>query len=74
MLFEISNDTTGRKSHCGVLEFIADEGVVYMPHWVSPVQADSICPHRLLAPFTTRAPHFPHPSRRSRGRPPFSVL
>ena len=38
MLFEISNDTTGRKSHCGVLEFIADEGVVYMPHWVIPIR------------------------------------
>jgi hypothetical protein len=35
MLFEIGNENAGRKSHCGVLEFIADEGVVYMPHWVS---------------------------------------
>jgi hypothetical protein len=48
MLFEISNETTGRKSHCGVLEFIAEEGVVYMPHWVSSVR---IRLHRLLAPF-----------------------
>ncbi len=24
----------GKVTHCGVLEFIAEEGVIYMPHWV----------------------------------------
>jgi ubiquitin fusion degradation protein 1 len=35
MLFEVENRREGRHTHCGVLEFIADEGVVYMPYWVS---------------------------------------
>mmetsp|Transcript_32122 Transcript_32122/g.44536 ORF Transcript_32122/g.44536 Transcript_32122/m.44536 type:complete len:327 (+) Transcript_32122:294-1274(+) len=34
MMFEIFNDEDGRKSHCGVLEFVAEEGVMYMPHWM----------------------------------------
>ena len=34
MLFEITNQTNGRKLHCGVLEFIANEGSVLMPHWM----------------------------------------
>jgi ubiquitin fusion degradation protein 1 len=34
MLFEISFDVTGRKSHCGVLEFSAEEGFCYMPYWM----------------------------------------
>ena len=35
MLFEISNVKEQRVSHCGVLEFVAEEGIVYMPYWVS---------------------------------------
>jgi len=34
MLFEITNHANGRKLHCGVLEFIANEGNVLMPHWM----------------------------------------
>lgn len=34
MLFELRNDATKRVSHCGVLEFIAEEGMIYMPHWM----------------------------------------
>lgn len=34
MLFELRNESTERVSHCGVLEFIAEEGMVYMPYWV----------------------------------------
>lgn len=34
MLFEISNVKEPRVSHCGVLEFVAEEGVAYMPYWV----------------------------------------
>ena len=34
MLFEITNHSNGRKLHCGVLEFIANEGSVLMPHWM----------------------------------------
>ncbi|KAL2537711.1 ubiquitin fusion degradation 1 [Forsythia ovata] len=34
MLFELRNAATERVSHCGVLEFIAEEGVIYMPYWM----------------------------------------
>lgn len=34
MLFKMSNKKTSRVTHCGVLEFVADEGNVYLPLWV----------------------------------------
>jgi len=34
MLFEITNVKQKKKTHCGVLEFVADEGVVYLPYWM----------------------------------------
>lgn len=34
MMFEISNKRVGRKSHCSVLEFTAQEGNIYIPHWM----------------------------------------
>jgi ubiquitin fusion degradation protein 1 len=34
MLFQVENDREGRSTHCGVLEFIADEGMVYLPYWM----------------------------------------
>ncbi|XP_071691341.1 uncharacterized protein [Rutidosis leptorrhynchoides] len=34
MLFELRNVATERVSHCGVLEFIAEEGMIYMPYWM----------------------------------------
>jgi len=34
MLFEMSNPSMGRKMHCGVLEFVAEEGICYMPFWM----------------------------------------
>lgn len=34
MLFELYNAATERRSHCGVLEFTADEGMLYMPYWM----------------------------------------
>lgn len=35
MLFKLSNARSGRHTHCGVLEFVADEGKIYLPYWVS---------------------------------------
>ena len=35
MLFELRNAGSERVSHCGVLEFIAEEGMIYMPYWVT---------------------------------------
>lgn len=34
MLFKLANKKTNRVTHCGVLEFVADEGKVYLPLWV----------------------------------------
>mmetsp|Transcript_39694 Transcript_39694/g.86538 ORF Transcript_39694/g.86538 Transcript_39694/m.86538 type:complete len:328 (+) Transcript_39694:97-1080(+) len=34
MLFEISNPSTGRRTHCGVQEFIAEEGTCNLPYWM----------------------------------------
>lgn len=34
MLFKLTNKNTGRVTHSGVLEFVADEGKVYLPYWV----------------------------------------
>lgn len=35
MLFKLENRASGKRTHCGVLEFIAEEGMLYMPYWVS---------------------------------------
>lgn len=34
MLFKLTNKKANRTSHCGVLEFVADEGKIYVPYWV----------------------------------------
>jgi len=34
MLFEVINNRIGKKTHCGVLEFSAEEGWCYMPFWM----------------------------------------
>ncbi|VYS53044.1 unnamed protein product [Arabidopsis thaliana] len=34
MLFELRNAGIERVTHCGVLEFIAEEGMIYMPYWM----------------------------------------
>ncbi|KAL8154065.1 hypothetical protein V2J09_011825 [Rumex salicifolius] len=34
MLFNITNPSTNRTSHCGVMEFVADEGTVLLPSWM----------------------------------------
>lgn len=35
MLFELYNGEEKKLSHAGVLEFVAEEGKVYLPHWVT---------------------------------------
>ena len=35
MLFKLTNKKTTRETHSGVLEFVADEGRIYLPYWVS---------------------------------------
>ncbi|KAL5326170.1 hypothetical protein ACEPPN_007308 [Leptodophora sp. 'Broadleaf-Isolate-01'] len=34
MLFELTNGQMDRTTHCGVLEFIAEEGKLYLPNWM----------------------------------------
>ena len=34
MLFKLSNERQGTFTHCGVLEFVAEEGRIHVPHWV----------------------------------------
>nr|QBH74161.1 ubiquitin fusion degradaton protein [Carausius morosus] len=34
MLFKLTNKKSNRVTHCGVLEFVADEGKVYLPYWM----------------------------------------
>jgi len=34
MLFEVQNCHADKKTHCGVLEFSAEEGWCYMPYWM----------------------------------------
>jgi ubiquitin fusion degradation protein 1 len=34
MLFELINQPADKKTHAGVLEFIAEEGKIYLPFWV----------------------------------------
>jgi ubiquitin fusion degradation protein 1 len=34
MLFELRSGATDRVSHCGVLEFVAEEGMIIMPYWM----------------------------------------
>jgi len=34
MLFKLTNKRSNRQTHCGVLEFIADEEKIYIPYWV----------------------------------------
>lgn len=34
LLFKLTNRLWNRHTHCGVLEFVADEGKVYIPYWM----------------------------------------
>lgn len=34
MLFQLKNPSAEKVTHCGVLEFISDEGIIYIPYWV----------------------------------------
>lgn len=37
MMFRITNNAQNRTTHCSVLEFTAEEGRCYIPHWVRAV-------------------------------------
>lgn len=42
MLFELHNGAKQRMSHAGVLEFIAEEGKIYLPFWVRKLHDDCL--------------------------------
>ncbi|KAK4982642.1 hypothetical protein LTR28_002669 [Elasticomyces elasticus] len=54
MLFELVNGAAGKMTHSGVLEFIAEEGKVYLPYWL--MQTLSLDPGDLLQVKSTDLP------------------
>lgn len=59
MLFKVTNRKINRVSHCGVLEFVADEGNVYLPRWMMHNllldEGDVISIENVLLPVATFA-------------------
>ncbi len=57
MLFRASNTAAGRTTHCGVLEFVAQEGHVYLPRWVRVMLLmttwQCVCVHVCICCVTT---------------------
>ncbi len=49
MLFEATSNDSGKRTHCGVLEFSAEEGYCYMPHWMMQNLAVSLTIHSNIA-------------------------
>ena len=71
MLFKLSNKKTSRTTHCGVLEFVADEGKIYIPYWMMQVDIVMIINpdedenanfenEDLKIPQLVHIKHFPH--------------
>lgn len=64
MLFKLTNGKINRVSHCGVLEFVADEGNVYLPRWMMHNlmldEGDVITIENVLLPVATYAKFQPH--------------
>ncbi|TKA81261.1 hypothetical protein B0A49_00215 [Cryomyces minteri] len=58
MLFELVNGARGKQTHSGVLEFVAEEGRIYVPFWI--MQTLSLEPGDLLQVKSTDLPpgHF----------------
>lgn len=54
MLFKLTANETGRVTHGGVLEFIAEEGRVYLPQWM--METLGIQPGSLLQISSTDVP------------------
>lgn len=44
MLFKLTNKKKNRETHCGVLEFVADEGRIYIPYWVCTIYSFTLIP------------------------------
>lgn len=57
MLFELHNGAKERMTHAGVLEFIAEEGKIYLPFWVSKNEGclNANCMHAHILHLTAHA-------------------
>lgn len=42
MLFKLTNPKANKITHCGVLEFVADENKIYIPYWVNIIHFSEI--------------------------------
>jgi ubiquitin fusion degradation protein 1 len=65
MIFELINGNEGKTTHAGVLEFVAEEGRIYLPYWVSITSPRVLQPHLL-----THTPANEDPLSRRRRPPP----
>ncbi|XP_055856813.1 ubiquitin fusion degradation protein 1 homolog [Episyrphus balteatus] len=64
MLFKLINSKKNRNSHAGVLEFVADEGKVYLPYWMMDnlllEEGDIITIESVSLPVATFSKFQPH--------------
>lgn len=64
MLFKLINSKKSRHSHAGVLEFVADEGKVYLPYWMMDnlllEEGDIITIESVSLPVATFSKFQPH--------------
>lgn len=64
MLFELQNPNTSQLTHCGVLEFTAEEGNVYIPYWMMQIlfleEGDFIHVRNVTLPHATYVKLQPH--------------
>jgi ubiquitin fusion degradation protein 1 len=47
MIFELINGNEDKTTHAGVLEFVAEEGRIYLPYWVNIMSPRFLRPHLL---------------------------
>lgn len=68
MMFELRNESKGRTTHAGVLEFVSEEGMCHIPYWVSFTQLFACSHHASSLVFAlaimSRSPIFDKSYRR----------
>lgn len=70
MLFSLASSKSGRKTHCGVLEFVSEPGVVNAPRWMmmnlAIEEGDQVCtPVHFVADLPAAACRMPHTAHRT---------
>jgi ubiquitin fusion degradation protein 1 len=56
MIFELINGNEGKTTHAGVLEFVAEEGRIYLPYWVSITSPRFLQSHLLMHTLVNEDP------------------